>query len=111
MRSIIGDEVLNCQVRNGTGCAHLSMDASKFLAEPLLFGCVKLCFYCGHVCLNTLPCKSLAFLAKELNLQQETSQSNIHLSNSGPFGARFAYIRPLGGRWKRLKYIGKLRFP
>ena len=29
--SIIGDEALNCRVRNGTGCARLSMDAGKWL--------------------------------------------------------------------------------
>ena len=31
MRSIIGDEELNCRVRNGTGCTLLSMDTSKDL--------------------------------------------------------------------------------
>ena len=31
MCSIIGDEVLNYRVRNGTGCTHLSMDTSKYL--------------------------------------------------------------------------------
>ena len=39
IRSIIGDEVLNCRVRNGTGCTHLSMDAGKFLCRIRLDYC------------------------------------------------------------------------
>ena len=30
LRSTIGDEVLNCQVRHGAGCVHLSMSTGNF---------------------------------------------------------------------------------
>ena len=32
LRSTIGDEVLNCQVRHGAGCVHLSMSTGNFLS-------------------------------------------------------------------------------
>ena len=38
LRSTIGDEVLNCQVRHGAGCVHLSMSTGNF-SQPL-----RLCY-------------------------------------------------------------------
>ena len=38
LRSTIGDEVLNCQVRHGAGCVHLSMSTGNFF-QPL-----RLCY-------------------------------------------------------------------
>ena len=32
LRSTIGDEVLNCQVRHGAGCVHLSMSTGNFFS-------------------------------------------------------------------------------
>ena len=39
LRSTIGDEVLNCQVRHGAGCVHLSMSTGNFL-QPLRLCCL-----------------------------------------------------------------------
>ena len=40
LRSTIGDEVLNCQVRHGAGCVHLSMSTGNF-SQPLRLCCLK----------------------------------------------------------------------
>ena len=39
LRSTIGDEVLNCQVRHGAGCVHLSMSTGNF-SQPLRLCCL-----------------------------------------------------------------------
>ena len=45
LRSTIGDEVLNCQVRHGSGCIHLSMSTGNFFSN-LLDSVVSRLFSC-----------------------------------------------------------------
>ena len=53
LRSTIGDEVLNCQVRHGAGCVHLSMSTGNFF-QPLRLCYISSIRSCGIKPLQTV---------------------------------------------------------